>query len=84
MIFSKKLHWYRFEFIYKVKCRVVFTVRKTVGMKLQSQSDNHKAIKRDMCPRIIEMVVKDGHKELLRNGAFEVEPICYLGRWKND
>jgi len=74
-------HQYRIKFIYKNKAgSVVFWYSHTVSFKYKRSVDDHRIIKK--YGSNLYGKVKD-KKYLLTNGTLEVEPTCYLGRFKS-
>lgn len=73
-------HRYRIKFIYKNNIGdVVFYCTGCVGVVRQSMIEDHRAMKVNHGPIYYTNGIP---KHLLSNGTLEIEPICYLGRWK--
>lgn len=72
-------HQYRVRFDYMRGGRVVFSFTTTVGVEDPKSIDNHRFIKRARGPITN---VKGLPRHLLCNGEINMEPTCYLGRWK--
>jgi hypothetical protein len=71
---------YRVKFTYKDSGnRVVFNFTRTVTVRDRWYIEQHREIKRELGP-----VYNMAHmRPLLNNGTLDVDPVCYLGRWKD-
>ena len=75
--------WYRYrvEFTYKSQSgRVVLSYTDTVGVRKPRYINDHRRIKTAQGPLSKHKGIP---KSLLRNGTLELEPKCYLGRWRD-
>lgn len=73
-------HRYRLRFNYKDRMgRIVFSYTRTVGVANRKTIDDHRALKVELGPVYGIAGVSKRH---LTNGTIDVEPMCYLGRWK--
>lgn len=74
---------YRVKFIYKEPDgRVSFEFYKTVAVRHAKFIDHGRHLKRTAGNANKALLPQE--KYLLCNGTIHVEPICYLGRWKDN
>lgn len=70
---------YRVSFLYRNHGRTIFHVNMTVTVDDEELIDNHRLIKTSTISKYLNL---SNIRPLLNNGVIDVEPICYLGRWK--
>lgn len=72
-------HQYRVRFDYMIDGRVCFSFTRSIGVKERIFIDDHRRVKRELGPITNLPAIP---KRLLCNGTLNMEPTCYLGRWK--
>lgn len=72
-------HRYRVKFTYKIAGHEVFSFASTVKLVDRRRIEDHRLLKRARGPL---SSIGGVPKSALMNGTLEVEPVCYLGRWR--
>lgn len=80
IIFPKKYYWYRVRYEYKKKNDILFSWNTSVGVSKQDSINNSREIK--LIPPPLHKSELVGLSSLC-NGDLYVEPVCYLGYFKN-
>ena len=74
----KIYHWYQVAITYKKKNNLIFRSRFIIGVDHQSQLLDFRKLKKYHVPEIAAEM-----KIYLCNGSFFLEPVCYLGYFKD-
>lgn len=77
-ISARKYHWYEVRYIYNVKGNKVFDFVNEIGLSEKKTILNQRQVKKATKPLHKVKQVKN----LLNNGQFNVEVMCYLGYFK--
>lgn len=79
-ILKQKYYWYEVKYLYRLKGRNIFDWTGRVGLVEKKTVLSMRELKKSQPPLHFKKEVKN----LLKNGVFEVEVKCYLGRFENN